>query len=318
MTELRGIDFAWTKPSAAAAKAADYLFGIGYLSTDSTKNLTGGVITDFHAHGLGIGAVWETTVHATEGGSAAGVRDAEAAYAQAHALGFPAGTCVYFAVDEDIAVSRIAPYFLAVSCAANNWGYRHGVYGSLAVVEGVLGLGYATLGWQTSAWSNGQVSNRAALYQRQRHTGVPIAGVPSSSYDEDVQLAADAGLWLPGEAAPVPPVPASSTAPVNRRQVIELQDAVRVKPDGFWGPATDAALMVVRGAACLHQVPANCRALQTAVGTPADGVWGPKSQAALATTTRAVQQALGVPVDGDWGPVTDHWFAIVRYCDNGK
>lgn len=316
MTDLLGIDFAWTRPSAANAKAAGYLFGLGYLSTDSTKNLTAQVIADYHGQGLGVGAVWETTVHAAEGGAAGGVRDAEAAYGQAHALGFPAGTCVYFAVDEQVSVNLIAPYFQAIACAANTWGYRHGVYGSLMVVEGVLAHGWASLGWQTSAWSAGKVSAKAALYQRQSHTRPPIAGVASNAYDEDVQLAADAGLWLPGSPTPPPPRPAPPA--VNRTQIRALQSAVRVTADGQWGPVTDRTLMLVRSAAHLWQIPADCRPLQHAVGAVEDGQWGPRSLAALGATVRAIQRALGVTVDGAWGVDTDHWFAIVRYCDNGK
>lgn len=204
MTEIAGIDVAWTKPPAAAIKAAGYSFAIGYLSTDTSKNLTAAFVADCHAHGIAVGAVWETTSARALAGQAAGVTDAQKANTQAAALGIPTAVPVYFAVDTDTTVAKVTGYFEGVRSSS---AHPVGAYGSLAVVDGLLKAGLAVVGWQTSAWSGGKVSTRAHLYQRQKHTRPPISGVPIATYDEDVLLASDlagAGLWLPGTPTPPP------------------------------------------------------------------------------------------------------------------
>jgi hypothetical protein len=82
---------------------------------------------------------------------------------------------VYFALDFDIPdyapnstdpkakLGKVADYFAAIN--ALHPSYKVGVYGGYYGVSRVMDAGLAEMGWQTVAWSGGQVYPRAVLLQ---------------------------------------------------------------------------------------------------------------------------------------------------------
>lgn len=114
--------------------------------------------------GLKIVAVWEShSRHPTYFSYSSGYNDAVTAYRQARAIGQPAGSAIYFAVDFDArkrALEGIDQYFrgIAAGFAAASGGnaeYRVGVYGSGAVCDAVKLAGLAQYAWLSNsiAWA---------------------------------------------------------------------------------------------------------------------------------------------------------------------
>jgi hypothetical protein len=186
MSEVAGIDVAWTKPDPVNTRNAGYTLVIGYMSGDPTKNLRGPQIAAYRAAGLQVGLVWETSANRVLGGAAAGAADGAAADAQATAAGYPADCVLFFAVDFAATPAQF-PVIDAYKRAFTAATVRPvGVYGSFAVVERFTGTPGCDYGWQTSAWSGSQLSAKAHLYQRAGHTWPAIPGMTANSYDEDV------------------------------------------------------------------------------------------------------------------------------------
>jgi hypothetical protein len=81
------------------------------------------------------------------------------------ALGAP--VCpIYFSADFDATAGQQAAINSYLDGVASVIGRdRVGVYGSYYVIERTLGAGKAKWGWQTYAWSGGNVSSKAHLYQ---------------------------------------------------------------------------------------------------------------------------------------------------------
>src|SRR5579859_4835043 len=97
------VDFAWFKPSVAQMKSWGTVAGVGYLSTDPSKNMTRAEVNSFADAGIKTILVWETTSdRVTTGGNAGGIADAQAARSQAAALGKPDWAPIFLACDEDI------------------------------------------------------------------------------------------------------------------------------------------------------------------------------------------------------------------------
>jgi hypothetical protein len=112
--------------------------------------------------GLKIVAVWEPySPDPAYFSYASGYADALAAYGQAKAVGQPAGSAIYFAVDYDArALAPIEQYFdgIAAGLAAASGGsaeYKIGVYGSGAVCGAVKQAGLAQYSWlsNSTAWA---------------------------------------------------------------------------------------------------------------------------------------------------------------------
>lgn len=240
------IDVAWTKPDPKAVVAAGYSGVIGYLSRDTTgKNLTREQIAAYHAAGLSVALVWETTAQAAAGGEAQAVKDARDANAEADALGWPGDRPIFYATDFDAQPPQVLTYYLTLTSEP---GRPVGCYGGIRVVDAMLGGGHAVYGWQTVAWSGGLVSAIADLYQREAHTRPSIAGVSTGSYDEDIALQLDWGQ-TPAPAAPqsgphgTPPAGISSPC--------------------WWDRPTDGA---ARGWRDVHNVDKNARDVFTPSG----------------------------------------------------
>lgn len=168
---MLAIDFAWTHPDPANVKGHGYTGVIGYLSHDRT----GKCLSDWRRYadaGLGVALVFEDSAGRATQGWGAGQADAVFANSLADQWGFP-GTLLYYACDTDVggATGGVVDYCRG----AQSVGRRGvGIYGSFYVVRDVLNAGAASLGWQTVAWSRGNVEPRACLYQYAR--AVPIPG----------------------------------------------------------------------------------------------------------------------------------------------
>jgi hypothetical protein len=115
------------------------------------------------ALGLKIVAVWESHSRNLEHFTySSGYGDAVAAYGEAKAIGQPAGSAIYFAVDfnppSDL-LEPIAEYFRGVAAgltaaSGGRANYAVGVYGSGAVCEAMKREGLAQYGWLSNslAW----------------------------------------------------------------------------------------------------------------------------------------------------------------------
>lgn len=159
---VKGIDFAWSKPTAAQAKAAGASWAAGYYSTDLTKNLTAAIVDEYVRAGLDIVGVWETTTSRATAGYAAGAYDATEADRQRASASLPDTAVVHLAVDEDTDWASVEQYFAGAASVLGK--ARTGVYGGIRVISGAAAAGYTYL-WQTDAWSGGQWDPHATIRQ---------------------------------------------------------------------------------------------------------------------------------------------------------
>jgi Domain of unknown function (DUF1906) len=113
-----------------------------------------------HSLGLKIVAVWEHNSPDPENLSySSGYSDASSAYQQAKAVGQPAGSAIYFAIDFNARELEPAKeYFrgIAAGLTAASGGraeYHIGVYGSGAVCDAIKRAGLARYSWLTKATS---------------------------------------------------------------------------------------------------------------------------------------------------------------------
>lgn len=218
MSETYGCDFAWTKPDPLALKNAGYTFVLGYISNDPTKDLSGAEIAAYAKAGLGVGLVYETTADRVLSGAAGGNADGIQANSAANARGYATNAPIFYAIDFDIAVSQY-PLADAYGAAFNMANSRAvGPYGSFSYIEHAVTPGAQPnqVGWQTAAWSNGLLSQKANLYQRATHTH-PLV-VPANQFDEDVvckPIVLHGRTLQPGGS--VPPTPPPAPKPVYYR-----------------------------------------------------------------------------------------------------
>lgn len=159
------LDIAWAKPTAAQIRAAGASGVIGYLSHDTTKNLTASQVSSYVLDGVRVGTVWETTAGRALAGYAAGQSDAREAESQRKVIGLPPTSLHRFAVDTDTTWASVAPYF--EGCASVLGKGRTAAYGGYKVTTGAYGYGLRR-NWQTIAWSGGRLDPNAALYQNGR------------------------------------------------------------------------------------------------------------------------------------------------------
>ncbi len=182
-------DYSWARPAPAALVASGFTAVLRYLSHEPAKNLSPGERDALHAAGLAVGLVWESTANRALSGYAAGRADARDANAQADALGFPAAKVLFYAVDISTGPGPVTDYFRGVEDAG---GRPVGVYGTYDVIEGLVGSGFVSCGWQCAAWSGTgsgsggsydgrRLSRHACLFQR-------AAAVLGGSVDENVVL----------------------------------------------------------------------------------------------------------------------------------
>lgn len=179
---MRGIDCATPLNAATAGNlaAAGMEFVCRYLVPEqyAWKRLTRLEAEFITAAGMQIISVFETSASRASKGAAAGQADGAAAYKEAQLISQPTGTAIYFAVDYDAQPAdydAIEAYLRAAEEQIP--GYAVGVYGSYSVIEEMAHRGAAWHFWQTYAWSRGQRSRAANIYQHKNDISMAGIGV---------------------------------------------------------------------------------------------------------------------------------------------
>lgn len=246
-----GIDCATplTDTTAAAIRAAGYQFAARYMVPESFgfKVLKPDEIKAIHGAGLAIMPIYETTGMRTMGGAAHGAADGKTALAQAKALGLPLGSVIWFAecdyYVEDALLDQVEAYLTAAQTALGD-AYHAGLYGQYSVVEAMHSRGVERL-WQCVAWSKGQVSDHADVYQSQAERRV---GGVEVDIDEAVSLD---GMWLPEPqgATEEPQTGWEASAPTEPEKTLEERvaalEAVVFGGDDFKKPGCSGDACVI-------------------------------------------------------------------------
>ena len=199
---MEGVDYAWGVPDFDALKQAGKQFAMRYISLDPKKDLDAEELDQLWQRGIGVGLVFETTANRALSGFNAGKGDADLASARCASLGL-VDIPVYFAVDFDVPdddpkdpntpqyarlkLGPIANYFDGVVSVLGL--KRTGGYGGYWAVKRLFDAGLITYGWQTYAWSGGQLDPRTHI--QQYRNGVTINGL---SCDLDRSLQDDFGV----------------------------------------------------------------------------------------------------------------------------
>jgi hypothetical protein len=153
--------------------------------------------------GLKVVTVWEAaSTHASYFSHLSGVDDATSAYHQAHTIGQPTGSAIYFAVDYDASradiVGPIDEYFRGVGTGFAAAGgetpdYRVGIYGSGAVCQALVQAGLADYAWLalSSGWAGSRTFTGWHIKQGK--------ALPSLPFDHDSNEAKDdyGGFQIP-------------------------------------------------------------------------------------------------------------------------
>jgi hypothetical protein len=201
VTEAYGVDYSFARPAPATTRAQGYSFVVRYLSHDSGKSIDAAEARATAGAGLDIVLNWEDTAQAALGGYGQGVADAQAAAAQAAAIGTPAGRPIYFSIDFDASAAQqgaLDAYFDGVAAVLGR--EATGAYGGYSQLQRLFNAGKITWGWQTYAWSYGAWEPRAQLRQIEN-------GIAGGSEDLDQAVATDFGQWGPNAPGPVLSLP---------------------------------------------------------------------------------------------------------------
>lgn len=202
---MKLLDYSFSPQDPAKVVANGYGGVLRYVSPNAGKNLTASERDGLRAAGLAIGLVWEWYAGRAKEGHDAGVQDAQAALAQANALGFPSNLPLFFAVDYDAPESdqpALNAYFQGVASVIGL--DRTGVYAGYWIVKRLFDAGLVKGAWQTYAWSGGQWDSRAQLRQE-------LNGQWGGQVDFDEDVAGEYGLWT--ASVPVTPTPAPAPLP---------------------------------------------------------------------------------------------------------
>jgi len=195
-----GIDYSYGSGlSAAAMKNAGKHFVCRYLATlPNSKCINRAEASNLLHAGLSVVLVWETTADRVLAGKGAGTADAREADRQATGLGMK-GIPIYFACDIDATPGQQGAINAYCDGAAAAIGRgRTGLYGGYWPVSRAFSAGKIRYGWQTYAWSGGNLDRRAQLYQYRNAVRLGPAEV-----DLDRSMATDYGQWPRPHAAPV-------------------------------------------------------------------------------------------------------------------
>ncbi|MDP4179934.1 MAG: DUF1906 domain-containing protein [Bacillota bacterium] len=167
-----------TENIGKALKDSGYQFVCRYLAPAkfSWKRLIPSEVDVLTKYGIKIISVFETTADRAKYGASIGSIDGKDAKAEAEIVNQPKGSCIYFAVDYDADskdYDSIEAYLKAAAIELQ--GYKIGVYGSFDVIEEMANRKACSNFWQTYAWSKGQLSKYANIYQMKN--GVLVAGI---------------------------------------------------------------------------------------------------------------------------------------------
>lgn len=190
---VRGIDYAWSKPPIAAVKAAGDVFVAQYFSADATKNLTKARADALKAAGIKIVVVWEYASESFKGGKAQGIRDAQAAEAEAKACGVD-GIPVYFACDYNAPPGDQGEIDAYLDGTASVLGDDRGrnFYGGYWPASRARAAGKAKRIWGTLAWSGNNWATCGWVPDIMQGAYVSVGGV---TCDLDAGNSTDFGQW---------------------------------------------------------------------------------------------------------------------------
>jgi hypothetical protein len=166
VTEI-AYDYSSGPIAPAALEAAGVTTVVRYVSTAGNgKNITAKEYADLTGAGIRVLLVYETTARWMLGGYAAGLAAARSARAQAVAVGYPSWWPIWYADDLDDTTADIATVLACLHGCSDAEGSKAltQLYGEYAAVEAAYAAGYL-LPWQTVAWSGGERSAHAVLYQ---------------------------------------------------------------------------------------------------------------------------------------------------------
>lgn len=177
VVNLKGIDYttSTTVTQAKALKDNGYGFVCRYLVPErmAWKRLTKSEVDIISAVGLQIVSIYEAGASNAANGAAQGIIDGKEALIETKIVEQPEGSTIYFAIDYDTNnYDTVEAYIKAAGTQIT--GYNVGVYGSFEICEEMYKRGIK-FSWQTYAWSHGQKSTHANVYQYQN--GVDVCGI---------------------------------------------------------------------------------------------------------------------------------------------
>jgi Domain of unknown function (DUF1906)/Putative peptidoglycan binding domain len=287
-----GFDYAWQPDTPAGLvallNANQATFVLRYVNdaVPGGKGIMAGEAAALQAAGIIIGALYETTGVDFTGGYDAGVTAGADALACMSARGAQAGAYCWFAIDTDTGDYAATNSYLQGAKAATG-SYIAQLYGSYGVVEAAYAAGLGDKHYQTYAWSAGQLSAHAALYQYQND--VTVGGI---SMDRDRTLQPMRGPWA-DFTAPDPPGVTYLTA----AQMETIMGSLPVLSSGM----TDTSLPYEY----IRRLQAILRYVYGYYTGAIDGTYGPATAAAVKT----LQARYGLTQDSVCGPLT--WMPVV-------
>lgn len=197
---MQAIDYSGKIPGATL-RLAGYLHVFRYLGDPSawSKAMTQDEVNDLRKNNITIHLNYEQTATFMLGGYAAGQSFAKEARKWATSLGFSSNVPILYSADFDVSDAQVSDLleFLRGAADADGGKGNVGIYGGYKIVKAAIDQGY--IGWQTYAWSNGQVETRAIAYQ---HGTIYVGGVECDINDMNP-------YYLQGVSNMSNPIPAS-------------------------------------------------------------------------------------------------------------
>jgi peptidoglycan hydrolase-like protein with peptidoglycan-binding domain len=187
-------------PFAAAIAAAGIQFVARYYSKTASKATKAAEAIALDGAGLQLVTVYEDINNDVKFFTAAiGTQQGTTALAQAGAVGQPAGSAIYFAVDVDVLTGQVngpvMEYFHAVHDALAGSPYAVGVYGSGLTCRIIRDAGFAKYTWLAGA--SGWQEYRAFLPQADIVQAAPARDlIPKKlNVDDDLAQSTDFGAF---------------------------------------------------------------------------------------------------------------------------
>ena len=144
-----------------------FRFAMRYIVPQiSGKMISRSEIVMAHAAGIDLGFIYETDGQGWKRGGKAGILDGSAARMALMSVSAPPSCAAYFTVDSQAQPSDLGIVLDYLRAGAESvLPYRAGVYGQYAVIESAAWRMPELFRWQTMAWSNNQVSDKADMLQ---------------------------------------------------------------------------------------------------------------------------------------------------------